>query len=124
LLATPLKRSYIIAVVLTLSGIRKRYGGQVVLDGINWFAPNGSRIGLVGANGSGKSTLLRMIAGQIEPDDGQVITPKECTVGYLAQEVFGISGRTVLAQAMTAFADIHALADECSEVEHQLAKPP
>jgi ATP-binding cassette subfamily F protein 3 len=110
--------------VLTLSGIRKRYGGQVVLDGINWFARDGGRIGLVGANGSGKSTLLRMIAGQVEPDDGQVVTPKECTVGYLPQEVFGMSGRTVLEQAMTAFADIHALADECSKVEHELAGMP
>jgi ATP-binding cassette subfamily F protein 3 len=108
--------------VLTLSGIRKRYGGQVVLDGVNWFAPDGGRIGLVGANGSGKSTLLRMIAGQVEPDDGEIVTPKDCTVGYLAQEVFGMSGRSVLEQTLTAFAAIHALADECSKVEHELSE--
>jgi len=110
--------------VLTLAGIKKRYGGQVVLDGVNWFAPDGARVGLVGANGSGKSTLLRMVAGLVEPDDGQVVTPKETTVGYLPQEVFGMSGRSVLQQAMTAFADIHTLADECSQVEHLLAEAP
>jgi ATP-binding cassette subfamily F protein 3 len=110
--------------VLTLSNIHKRYGGQVVLDGVNWFVPDKARVGLVGANGSGKSTLLRMIAGQIQPDEGAVVTPRGCTVGYLPQEVFGLSGKTVLAQAMTAFADVHALADECAEVERQLEHMP
>jgi ATP-binding cassette subfamily F protein 3 len=106
--------------VLTLSNIRKRYGGQVVLDGANWFVPDRGRVGLVGANGSGKSTLMRMVAGQIEPDTGTIATPKECTVGYLPQEVFGLGGQTVLTQAMTAFADVHALADECAAVEGEL----
>jgi ATP-binding cassette subfamily F protein 3 len=108
--------------VLTLAGIKKRYGGQVVLDGVNWFVGDGARVGLVGANGSGKSTLLRMIAGQVEPDEGDIVTPRDTTVGYLPQEVFGMGGRSVLDQALSAFAEIHALADECSKVEHELAE--
>jgi ATP-binding cassette subfamily F protein 3 len=110
--------------VLTIANLRKRYGGQVVLDGVNWFVPDGARVGLVGANGSGKSTLLRMIAGEVEPDDGSIVVPKGTTVGYLAQEVFGISGRTVLEQALSAFADISALEAECRRVEHELAEVP
>jgi ATP-binding cassette, subfamily F, member 3 len=108
--------------VLTVSNLRKRYGGQVVLDGINWFVPDGGRVGLVGANGSGKSTLLRMIAGEVEPDEGIIAVPKECTVGYLPQEVFGISGRTVLEYALEAFADLRAIEAECRRVEHELAE--
>ncbi len=107
--------------MLTISNLRKRYGGQTVLDGINWFVPDKCRVGLVGANGSGKSTLLRMIAGQVEPDDGIIAVPKECSVGYLAQEVFGISGHTVLDHALSAFAEARALEAECRDVEHQLA---
>jgi ATP-binding cassette subfamily F protein 3 len=110
--------------MLTISNLRKRYGGQVVLDGLNWFVPEGGRVGLVGANGSGKSTLLRVVAGEVEPDDGIVAVPKDCTVGYLPQEVFGLSGRTVLEQALTAFAEVRALEAECRRVEHELAEVP
>ncbi len=107
--------------MLTINNLRKRYGGQTVLDGINWFVPERCRVGLVGANGSGKSTLLRLIAGQLEPDDGVIAMPKDCSVGYLAQEVFGISGHTVLEHALDAFAEARALEAECRDVEHQLA---
>jgi ATP-binding cassette subfamily F protein 3 len=110
--------------VLTITSLRKRYGSQVVLDGLNWFVPEGARVGLVGANGSGKSTLLRVVAGEVEPDDGIVAVPKDCTVGYLPQEVFGLSGRTVLEQALTAFAEVRALEAECRRVEHELAEVP
>ncbi len=47
----------------------------------------GHRIGLVGPNGVGKSTLLRLLAGQLRPDSGSVVTmPQEAIVGYLDQE--------------------------------------
>ena len=110
--------------MLTITNLHKRYGGQVVLGGINWFVPDGARVGLVGANGSGKSTLLRLIAGEVEADDGAIVVPKGATVGYLAQEVFGIAGRSVLEHALTAFADERALEAECRRVEHALAEIP
>jgi ATP-binding cassette, subfamily F, member 3 len=111
-------------VVLTISNLRKRYGGQTVLDGVNWFVPDACRVGLVGANGSGKSTLLRLVAGLVEPDDGAISVPRDCSVGYLPQEVFGLGGRTVLDQALSAFADVRALEVECRRVEHELAEMP
>jgi ATP-binding cassette, subfamily F, member 3 len=110
--------------VLTITNLRKRYGGQIVLDGVNWFVPDGCRVGLVGANGSGKSTLLRLVAGLAEPDDGSIAVPKDSSVGYLPQEVFGLGGHTVLEHALGAFAEVHALEAECRRVEHELADTP
>lgn len=109
-------------IVLTITNLRKRYGSQTVLDGVSWFVPDGARVGLVGANGSGKSTLLRVIAGEVEADEGAVVVPKDCTVGYLPQEVLGMTGRSVLEQALSAFAEVRALEDECRQVEHALAE--
>ena len=75
--------------MLNLSGIAKRYGGQIVLADVTWGIPDGARIGLTGPNGAGKSTLLRIIAGQVEPDAGAVALPRGATVGYLPQHILG-----------------------------------
>jgi len=110
--------------VLTVTNLQKSFGGQVVLAGVNWFVPLGGRVALVGANGSGKSTFLRIIAGEVEADGGSISVPKGATVGYLPQEVMGLSGRSVLAEAMSAFDHVKAIAAECERLEHALAESP
>jgi ATP-binding cassette subfamily F protein 3 len=110
--------------VLTIAQLSKRYGGQVLFENVSWFVPPKARVGLVGANGSGKSTLLRMIARELEPDGGTISIPKECTVGYLSQEVFGLEGKSVVEQALSAFSEVRGLADQCAALEHQLATVP
>ena len=107
--------------MLQLAGIAKRYGSQLVLDDVTWTVPDGARVGLTGPNGAGKSTILRIIAGELEPDRGTIALPRGTRVGYLPQHVLGTRGVTVLAQALTAFADLHALAGRRAELEHALA---
>ncbi len=110
--------------MLTIANLSKAFRGQKILDGVNWFAPERTCIGLTGMNGAGKSTLLRMVAGQMEPDSGEIVLPKGTTVGYLPQEVVGASGRTVLAETMDAFAEQHALEAECRRLEEAMAHAP
>ena len=107
--------------VLTVTSLQKTFGGQVVLAGVNWFVPTGGRVALVGANGSGKSTFLRMVAGEVDPDSGSINVPKGTVIGYLPQEALGISGRSVLTEAMSAFEHVHRIADECARLEAALA---
>ncbi|MDX2361054.1 MAG: ABC-F family ATP-binding cassette domain-containing protein [Crocinitomicaceae bacterium] len=47
----------------------------------------GDKIGLVGKNGAGKSTMLRLIAGTNAPSEGKIHMPKDCTVGFLTQDI-------------------------------------
>lgn len=47
----------------------------------------GEKIGLVGPNGAGKTTLFRMITGEEQPDEGQVVAEKGMTIGYFNQDV-------------------------------------
>jgi len=110
--------------VLTVSNLSKAFGAQVVLAGVNWFVPAGARVAVVGANGSGKSTFLRIIAGQIEADGGSISLPRGASVGYLPQEVYALRGRTVLAEAMSAFEHLHAMAEACARLEAALAEMP
>tara|TARA_Y100001978_G_scaffold139655_1_gene124892 strand:- start:176 stop:2080 length:1905 start_codon:yes stop_codon:yes gene_type:complete len=55
----------------------------------------GDKIGLVGKNGAGKSTLLKLISREISPTDGEVIIPKETSIGYLKQEITFNTNETI-----------------------------
>src|SRR5882724_8250485 len=106
--------------MLSLVGLGKQYGAQVVLREVDWAVGAGERVGLAGANGAGKSTLLKIVAGLVEPDRGEVCLNKGATVGYLPQEIIGSSGVTVLGSALAAFDEIHALEARCRDLEHRL----
>jgi ABC-2 type transport system ATP-binding protein len=56
---------------LSLQGIRVAFGGQRVLDGLDWAMPAGQVVGLLGRNGAGKTTLLETLLGLRDPDAGR-----------------------------------------------------
>src|SRR5215472_5289349 len=107
--------------MVSLAGVSKRYGSQVVLEDVAWSVPIGARVGLTGPNGAGKSTLLKILAGDLEPDGGTVALPRGAGLGYLPQHILGLGGTSVLDHALAAFADLHALERRRRELEHQLA---
>ncbi len=74
------------APLLVARGIRKSYGPKTILNGVDISVHEGERIGLVGPNGSGKSTLARILAGEIECEEGEVTLRGDLRVGALAQE--------------------------------------
>jgi ABC-2 type transport system ATP-binding protein len=57
---------------LAVSGLAKRFGGKIAVNGINLVVPAGSFYGLVGPNGAGKTTTLSMATGLLRPDAGSV----------------------------------------------------
>ncbi|WP_326644982.1 branched-chain amino acid ABC transporter ATP-binding protein/permease [Streptosporangium sp. NBC_01755] len=58
---------------LEVHGIRKRFGGLTVLDGLDLTVEPGSITGLIGPNGSGKTTLFNLIDGAMKPDSGTIL---------------------------------------------------
>ncbi len=74
--------------------IRFEVPNRVILDDLSIGLETGDRIGVVGRNGEGKSTLLRIIAGDLEPDDGRVTRRTGVTIGVLDQRD-ALSGATV-----------------------------
>ncbi|WP_270889825.1 ABC-F family ATP-binding cassette domain-containing protein [Pedococcus sp. 5OH_020] len=72
------------------------HGATALFAGLDLVVAPGDVIGLVGANGAGKSTLLRVLAGELEPEDGRVtLSPPTATVGHLPQEPERRPGETV-----------------------------
>jgi ATPase subunit of ABC transporter with duplicated ATPase domains len=73
--------------ILTAKGLAAGHAGRLLFSGLDLVIVPGEITGLVGANGAGKSTLLRILAGLVQPDQGEVgLTPPAATVGYLSQE--------------------------------------
>ncbi len=107
--------------MLTLNNIFVQYGDRVLLDRINLVVKPGERIGLVGRNGAGKSTLLKIIAAELLPHEGQVVKPVHFTIGYLHQDMLLPKGKTVLEEAMAAFAEMLALEQQLQRLQEALA---
>ena len=59
-------------VVLSVDGLRKRFGEHVALDGLSFQVRRGECFGLLGPNGAGKSTTLKLILGLLQPDAGEI----------------------------------------------------
>ena len=59
--------------VLTVSGVTKRFGGFVALQGVDVHVNAGERLGLIGPNGSGKTTLINCISGALFNDEGSIV---------------------------------------------------
>ena len=109
--------------MLNLTGITVRLGGRTIIDNASAQLPPRGRIGLIGRNGAGKSTLVRVIAGMLEPDDGEVAMPRGTRLGYIAQEAPGGDAtpfETVLA-ADTERAALMIESEDCHD-PHRLAE--
>ena len=90
-------------VVLEMKGVRKAYGGNVVLKHVDLIVERGDRIALVGPNGAGKSTLMRVLAAVDRPDEGQRIEGHRLVLDYFAQDQ-----AAVLNPARTAYEEMSA----------------
>lgn len=90
--------------ILNAQGLSKRFGAVPLFQDISFPVSNGDRIGLIGPNGAGKSTLLAVLAGEQEPDSGDVATRKRARIAYVLQEsnfAPGLTVRDVLDAALT-----------------------
>ncbi len=75
------------------SGLRKRYGRQIAVDGVSLEVGRGEVVGLLGPNGAGKTTVIKMLLGLVRPDAGEVLLlgqpagdpASRARVGYLPE---------------------------------------
>ena len=71
----------------TLRNVNVSYGGEPVIEGIDFQIEPGERISLVGRNGSGKSTLLKVLTGEVAPESGELTRMIGLRVASLTQDV-------------------------------------
>ena len=82
--------------ILNMEHIYKTQGDKVIFDDVTLGIHDGDKIGIVGINGAGKTTFLRLLAGEEEPDAGQVVKQNGLRMAYLQQDPVFPDGETVL----------------------------
>ena len=108
--------------MISINSLTVAYGGFTLLNDINFHISESDKIGLVGKNGAGKSTILKLICGYQTPTAGRVAVPSGIKIGYLPQIMEHHRGRTVIDEAMTAFADMFALEEELESIATELGE--
>lgn len=106
---------------------------MIQFDQVSYFLPQGylfekvkvqmnkgDKIGLVGKNGAGKSTLLKLISKELNPSEGNIIIPKECSIGYLKQELHFNSDQGLKNYLLTSNKDLNKIQNRLDQINTEL----
>lgn len=107
--------------LINLRKIQLGFGGPALLDNLDLAIERGERICLLGRNGAGKSTLMKLIAGELQADDGEFSIQQGAVITRLTQEVpEGLEG-SVFDVVATGLGELGDLVRRFHQISHQLA---
>lgn len=108
-------------IILQTQNVARRFGSEYLFKNVNLQVQDRSRVALVGRNGAGKTTLLKMLAQITQPDEGEISTKKDTTIGYLAQDQGLDSSLTIWNELDTVYADLHEQENKIHVLENKIA---
>ena len=108
--------------MLRISNLSKSYAQRVLFAGLNCNINARDRIALLGPNGSGKTTLLDIIAGNTAPDTGEIIKPKDLTIGFLKQDINPSTEKRLLEDVLSASAKMAAMLSRIGVLQEMLSR--
>jgi ATPase subunit of ABC transporter with duplicated ATPase domains len=109
--------------MIRLDNISKQNGTRLMFIEASAALQKGEKIGLVGPNGAGKTTLFRLITGQEEADEGQVMVDRGVTIGFFSQDVGEMAGHSAVAEVMEGAGAVSVVAAELATLEAAMADP-
>ncbi len=77
---------------MVAKAVAKGYGDRLLFEDLEFALPRGGIVGIIGPNGAGKTTLFRMIAGQEQPDAGDLVVGKTVKLAYVDQSRDALDG--------------------------------
>ena len=110
-------------IVLQVNGLTKSFGADTILSNIKLEVQSRDRVALVGRNGAGKSTLLKMITGQLSHDSGDIIKPKDVSIGYMAQDTGLESNLSIWDELLGVFDRLRKMESELRRYEQKMGNP-
>ncbi|WP_135363209.1 ABC transporter ATP-binding protein [Halosimplex halophilum] len=98
--------------MITARDLRKEYGGFVAVEGSTFTVEEGEVFGIIGPNGAGKTTTLKMLAGLVEPTDGEVsVAGYDAGETEMRQRLGFLPEESPLYEEMTPVSYLHFFAD-------------
>ena len=108
---------------LSVSNLVKEFEvGNRILDGLTFQVDTGERVGLLGPNGCGKTTLLRILTGEVDYDEGEVMVAPGKRLGLISQIPVYPAGYTVEDVLDTAFASLYEMERELARLAEQMGE--
>ncbi|MDR2458650.1 MAG: ATP-binding cassette domain-containing protein [Holosporales bacterium] len=101
--------------MIIIRNLTKKFGSRLIIDNFSFQFPKDKKIAVIGANGAGKTTLLNILCGFEEHDDGDIIIPRDCTVGYLPQSPCECPKDTILNECISGNVQLCELQDKLNE---------
>ena len=89
--------------LLTAENLSINFGSRQLLTDVSFYLNEGDKVGIIGINGTGKSTFLKVLAGAVEPDEGQLIRNPNVQLSFLSQNPVMDDNATVLEQVFLHF---------------------
>ncbi|MCE9532852.1 MAG: ABC-F family ATP-binding cassette domain-containing protein [Planctomycetes bacterium] len=108
--------------LMSCTGLSRAFDRGALFDNLGFELFHGERVGLVGPNGAGKTTLMNILAGKDTPDAGDVRLHAGARAMLLEQHAEYPAGRTLFAEAKSAFGELLKAQDELIHVAEEMAK--
>ena len=109
--------------MIRLDNVSKQNGRQLLFIEASAALQRGEKIGLVGPNGAGKTTVFRMITGEEQPDEGNILTDRGISIGFFSQDVGEMAGHSAVTEVMNGAGDVSTVAAELHALERAMADP-
>ena len=106
--------------ILSCQNICKTFVDKPVLQNISFHLNENDRLAIIGYNGAGKSTLLKIIVGELSADEGEVLTKKDASIGYLAQHQDHDFHRSIFDELLSVKKEIIELDEQMRTYEKEM----
>lgn len=107
--------------ILACNHIFKSFGETTILKDASFHINEGERVAMVGINGAGKTTMLRIIMGEYDADEGEVIHGKNTTIGYLPQQQGYHSDLSIYEELLAVKKDVIDLDRQIRQLEEKMS---
>lgn len=108
-------------IVLSCNEVSKAYVVDNIIENISFSINDNEKVGLIGLNGAGKTTLFNILTDNLEPDSGEIYKAKGKKLGFLKQNTYIESNKTIMDEMLTIYEEVINLENDIHNISHKIS---